>query len=241
MHLSIRNLTRRFHGFEALADISLDIEPGTLVALVGMNGAGKTTFFDCLAGILGPTLGEILYDGEPLDRERLDIRRRFSLLSDSPTLLGRTPIEHIATVVELNECSTKGLTKLVLAWLHELRLTVVADAPNIRLSRGERYKAALVGLLAVDPEVWMLDEPFASGMDPCGIDVFQREVRSAVSRGRTVIYTTQLLEIAGGFSDRVCILDRGQLLGWGTLEELRMQSGAGRRETLGRVFSQLHC
>jgi ABC-type multidrug transport system ATPase subunit len=88
---------------------------------------------------------------------------------------------------------------------------VYAGMPLGSMSRGQLYKAGLAGLLVVDPELWILDEPLASGMDPMGIAFFKREAKAAAQRGRTVVYTTQILEIAEKFSDRICVLDHGGL------------------------------
>ena len=80
-----------------------------------------------------------------------------------------------------------------------------------QLSRGQIYKAALVTLLSLDPELWLLDEPFASGMDPVGIAYLKRQARVAAERGHTVLYSTQILAVVGKSSDRVCLIHRGKL------------------------------
>jgi ABC-type multidrug transport system ATPase subunit len=80
-------------------------------------------------------------------------------------------------------------------------------------------------MIAADPEVWLLDEPLASGMDPHGIDAFKRYAREATRRGRTILYSTQLLDVAERFSDRVCVIDRGTIRAFDTLDTLRDQAG----------------
>jgi ABC-type multidrug transport system ATPase subunit len=90
-------------------------------------------------------------------------------------------------------------------------LLPLAECPFRTLSRGQKFKAALVALIVLDPEVWLLDEPFAAGMDPQGHAVFRRYANKAAGRGRTIIYTTQLLELAEQFSDRVLVFDHGKV------------------------------
>ena len=92
--------------------------------------------------------------------------------------------------------------------------------------------------MAADPEVWLLDEPFASGMDPHGINAFKRRVREAVGRGRTIVYSTQLLDLAERFSDRVCVIQRGELRAFDTLAALRAQA-RDQDNVLEGLFQQL--
>ena len=102
------------------------------------------------------------------------------------------------------------------------------ESPIKLLSRGQIYKANLVGFLAVDPELWLIDEPFASGMDPQGLNAFKKHIRDAVERGKTVIYTTQLLEIAERFADRLCIISQGRIHAFDRVETVSSQ-GDGTR------------
>src|SRR6185437_12733835 len=106
------------------------------------------------------------------------------------------------------------------------------------LSRGQRYKAALVALLTVDCEVWLLDEPFASGMDPNGISAFKRRAREGAARGRTIIYSTQILDAAERFSDRICVIHRGQIRAFMPTAELRSDR-LSSTSALDDIFSQL--
>ncbi len=95
-----------------------------------------------------------------------------------------------------------------------------------------------MALLAVDPEVWLLDEPFNSGMDAQGIELFQQLCRDAVARGRTILYTTQILDLAERFSDRVCLLHKGQVRAFDSVDNLRLQV-RGKDQVLLELFRQL--
>jgi ABC-type multidrug transport system ATPase subunit len=86
--------------------------------------------------------------------------------------------------------------------LAQLEILSAVDTPIGQLSRGQIYKVALATLLTIDPELWMFDEPFASGMDPAGVSYFKRQARLATQRGRTIFYSTQILEVAEKFCDR---------------------------------------
>jgi ABC-type multidrug transport system ATPase subunit len=94
------------------------------------------------------------------------------------------------------------------------------------LSRGQIYKTALIGMIVADPELWLLDEPLASGMDPLGLTAFRRHAREAVQRGRTVIYSTQLLDAVERFSDRVGVIHQGKMRAFDSIAVLRERIGA---------------
>jgi len=225
MQIEIQGATKKYGSLRALDGVSLKIEPGQIVALLGLNGAGKTTLLRALAGIVGLSDGEIRYDGQRFRRDRIDLRRRFMFLPDIPVLFAHFRVtRHIGMVLRLYESNPDGIENRVVDLLKEFDLLPLIDTALGRYSRGQLYKAGLATLLAVDPEVWLLDEPFASGMDPRGIASFRRHVREAVKRGRTVIYSTQLLELAEEFSDRVCVIHRGQAQAFESVQQLRARA-----------------
>ena len=212
MQIELRHLTKTYGDARALDDVSLTIPAGSIVAVIGLNGAGKTTLLRCLGGIVAPTRGELLMDGARFDRARLDLRRRLLFLPDFPALYGHlSTLQHIALLLRVYERDTTGLDERILAVLRDLDLLALAEAPLANLSRGQLYKAAFAALLAVQPELWLLDEPFASGLDPQGLAMVKQHARSAAAAGATILYTTQILEIAERFADLLVVLDHGRL------------------------------
>ena len=198
MHIKTEGLTRRY-GRPALDGVSLDIAPGQIVALLGLNGAGKSTLLRCLAGMTAPSKGDVYYDGQPLRREDLATRRRLFFLPDFPlVLMKQSVLQNIAVALRLYEADVAGAEDRVLALLEEFDMIAFAKEPPHQLSRGQAYKVALICLLAMDPEVWLCDEPLASGMDPLGLAAYRRHVRGAAARGRTIIYSTQDLAVGAG-------------------------------------------
>lgn len=202
-------------------DVSLTIPAGNIVAIIGLNGAGKTTLLRTLGGITAPTRGEVRYDGAPFRRDRLDLRRRLMLLADFPALYAHhTTLQHLAMLLRVYE-RLDDRDDAILESLRDLDLLPLAEAPIGQLSRGQIYKAAFAGLLAVNPELWLLDEPFASGLDPQGLAIVKQRARQAAAAGATVIYSTQILEIAEKFADILCVIDRGRLAMTFTRPELQ--------------------
>lgn len=228
MKIRIENLTKSFGSTRALDDVSIEIDPGQLVAVVGRNGAGKTTLLRCMAGLLVPDAGRILYDGETLARDRLDVRRRFCFLPDVPSVFPEmSVVRHIGMALRLYDRLRPGIEDEVAAILREYDLLGTAEIPFSRLSRGAIAKGTIAALVAVDPELWLVDEPFASGIDPLAIRAFKKHARDAIARGRTVMYSTQLAEIAESFSDRVCILHEGRVHAFEPTADVRAAAERG--------------
>jgi ABC-2 type transport system ATP-binding protein len=225
MEIRVHGVLKTYNSVRALDRVSLDIGAGQIVSLLGPNGAGKTTLLRCLAGIVAPDQGEVYFDDELFRRDRLDLRRRLHVLPDFPFLFwDQSLVRNIAIVLRLFEADGAGVEERVLELLRDFDLLPLALRPVNSLSRGQAYKTALVALIAADPDVWLLDEPFASGMDPHGIDAFKRYARSAAARGRIILYSTQLLDVAERFSDRVCMIHKGEVRAFDTLARLREQA-----------------
>jgi ABC-type multidrug transport system ATPase subunit len=239
MHIQFANVTKRYGRVSALDQVTLEFTPGQIVAALGANGAGKTTLLRCLATIVAPGKGQILIDGQPLSRDRIDLRRRIMFLPDGPVAYAHlTPLRHIAMVLGLYGKSAEGIAYRATDVLGSLDLLPLIDTPLGRMSRGQIYKTMLAALFLADPELWLLDEPLASGIDPAGIIYFKQQCRDAAGRGRTVIYSTQLLDIAEKFSDRVCILQSGKVRFFDTVDAI-LSSAAQPQSSLEDVFSQL--
>jgi ABC-2 type transport system ATP-binding protein len=239
MKIELRNVLKAYGSVRALDRVSMQIEPGQIVSLLGLNGAGKTTLIRCLAGIVAPDEGGVYLDDEEFSRGRLDLRRRMHFLPDFPLhFWDQTVLRNIAIVLRLFEADTAGVEQRVLQLLREFDLLPVAMRPPGSLSRGQSYKAGLLAMIAADREVWLLDEPFASGMDPNGIDLFKRYAREAANRGATIVYSTQLLEVAERISDRVCVLHEGRLHAFDTLKNLQERS-EDKANALQELFRQL--
>jgi ABC-2 type transport system ATP-binding protein len=153
---------------------------------------------------------------------------------------GATPIQYLDLIVSAYNARRRGLEELAVALFDDLDLLPLIDTPAMSMSRGQVYKVALAGLLAVSPDLWLCDEPFASGMDPQGLAVFRNHAQKTAGRGGTVLYTTQILELAEQFSDRVLILDGGSLHACDSVENLRASAELPDDAVLGRIFAGLH-
>jgi ABC-type multidrug transport system ATPase subunit len=235
MKIELDGISKRFGGKRVLDGLNEVFPPGRIVAVLGLNGAGKSTLLHCLAGILALNTGRILFDGEPFGRERVDQRRRFGFLPDFPLFFPwMNALQHIGMVLRLYE-KDAGAEERVLELLRGFDLLPLAEAKMATLSRGQLYKVALSALLAVGPDLWLLDEPMASGMDALGLREFRHRARTAADAGATIFFTTQILAVAEQFSDEVLVLHQGQIRARGPASGLH---ASGELEQLLTALSE---
>lgn len=236
MHVELRQVSKRYGTVTALDNFSLTLEPGQIVAVIGLNGAGKTTLLRCVAGLVGLTRGQVLLDGKIFSRDQLDRRRRFHFLPDFPAVpFDQNVLAHASLLVRVYQRDPGAAEEPLLRALTELDLLNCAETPFGQLSRGQAYKAAFSILRALNPELWLLDEPFASGLDPQGIAVLKQCFRAHAAGGGTVIYSTQILEIAEKCCDRLIVIAHGRLAANYTRAEIAAFAAEGDQSLEARL------
>jgi ABC-type multidrug transport system ATPase subunit len=239
MRVELRSVLKAYKGTRALDHVSLTFEPGQIISLLGPNGAGKTTLLRCVVGITAPDKGAVYFDEEEFRRDKIDLRQRLFTLPDFPALFwNQTVLRNFSIILHLYGADGPGAEQRVVELLRDFDLLPLALRPVNTLSRGQAYKTALVAMIACDRELWLLDEPFASGIDPHGIDALKRHSRAAAERGRIIIYSTQILDVAERFSDKVCVIHQGNVRAFDTLENLRAQA-QDKSHVLEGIFRSL--
>jgi ABC-type multidrug transport system ATPase subunit len=211
MHIELQGVSKTFGNTKALDHFDLNIPPSSLIALVGENGAGKSTLLRLLAGVSVPDEGMVRYDSVIFDRENMSLRKRLHFTPDMPLLFAdQTVARNIATFAALYGKTLDGREEEIGRWLADIGCAHLMKRSAGNLSRGQMWKAGLACVAAIGPELWLADEPFASGMDAIGMGAFRRLARSLVGGGSTVIYTTQMIDMAVDFSDHVCVIRDGK-------------------------------
>jgi len=214
--ITTHGLTMRFRGCDALLDVDLQVEPGTVFALLGENGAGKTTMIRILTGFQTPTSGSTqICDIDPT-RYPLEIRRRIGYVSDSPALYDWM------TVGEIGWFTATFYEPPFLENYRELaaRYELPEDRKLKHLSRGQRAKVALALSVAHDPELLILDEP-TSGLDPLVRREFLESMIDRAATGRTVFLSSHQIAEVERVADVVGFLHEGRLKVCAPLDELK--------------------
>nr|WP_320132663.1 ABC transporter ATP-binding protein [uncultured Holophaga sp.] len=206
-------------GHAALEGLDLSFAPGSRHVVLGANGAGKSTLFMLLNGVLRPTSGEVLLDGEPLSYSRSGLKRvrsRVGILFQDPDaqLISADLREDVSfgpINLGLDVATVRRRVEKALADTH---LEALADRPVHALSYGQKRRAGIAGLLAMEPDILILDEPTA-GLDQRSQVEFFRLLDDLRSGGMTVILSTHSIDLAYGWADQVSVLEHGRLVASG--------------------------
>ncbi len=233
---SVRGLGHRYpNGTQALSGIDLTLAPGDRLALVGHNGSGKTTLVKLLCGLLQPSLGEVRYQGEPLQGEHLQrARLEIGLLFQDPDdqLFGHTLLEDVAFGPRNQGLSPALAEQAARRALQQVDLLELAYKPPHNLSFGQKKRAALAGLLAMDPAVLILDEPTAN-LDPKQVEIFLELLRGFPG---TLICISHDLVLLYELCNRALVLEAGRVHHDYSLQDLVSHRPALREHGLDFSF-----
>lgn len=208
----------------ALEDVTVSVKPGERVALLGGNGAGKSTFLQLCNGLLAPDRGEVRWRGSPADPSRKGLARwrlEAGLLFQDPDdqLFAGTLLADVSFGPLNQGLSAATVRERALDALASVGLADFADLPPHVLSHGMRKRAALAGVLAMRPRLLLLDEPSA-GLDRRSEEDLQELLERLAAEGTAVILSTHDLELAGQWADRALVLVDGRLVSDGGTAEL---------------------
>jgi len=231
-------LSRRFGGVYAVRDVSLRVEPGELRGVIGPNGAGKSTLFHLIAGQLQANAGELRLRGERIDGLRADERaaRGVAMVYQSDRIFRRMTVRE-NVMVGAHRRASHGFLAAALrlprhlreerairaradAWLERVGLSAFADRPAESLPLGQQLALQLARALAAEPDLLLLDEP-AAGLRAAERALFAQLIREVRARGLTILLVEHDVALVTSLSDRITVLDLGQVIAEGTPGEIR--------------------
>jgi ABC-2 type transport system ATP-binding protein len=219
--LTLSKLQKRFGAVQALDGCSFFVERGRMLGFLGPNGAGKTTTMRAVFGLVRPDAGEVLWDGAPIGSEE---RLRFGYMPEERGLYPRMPVgEQVAYFGRLHGMSVAAARTATSAWLERLGLAERAGARVEELSHGNQQRAQLAAALVHEPELLVLDEPFA-GLDPVAVQTLVEVLRAEAERGAAVLFSSHQLELVEDICEEVAIIDHGRVVATGELKALRRRS-----------------
>lgn len=215
------DLGKRFGDFWALKSLSMQVEKGDIFAFLGPNGAGKTTTIKMLMGILQPTAGSAKINGMDCFRDRVAVKRFIGYLPDDPVFYDYLKgIEIIRFVGEMFGMTQGQIRERAEPLIGDFDLEDALSDYAVNYSRGMKKKLGIVCCLLHDPDLLILDEP-TNGLDPYGSRVLHRLIREKAARGKSVFFSTHLLDQAERLCNHVAILHKGKMVASGQIDALR--------------------
>lgn len=232
--IEIKNVSKTYNGKKkVLKNVSFKIESGEIFAFIGHNGAGKTTMIKSIMGILDFEEGNILIDNKSIKEEPLECKKIMAYVPDNPDLYENMKaidfINFICDMYEVLEDIRRDNT-LKYAKMFEIEDKLNDDISSF--SHGMKQKVALIAALAHNPKVLIMDEPFV-GLDPKAVYDMKEIMRDMAKNGKTIFFSTHILDVAEKLCDRVAIIKDGTIVKVGKMKDIKGD------ESLEQVFLEL--
>ena len=234
--LELRSVTKLFSAIAAVDHVSFQAAAGEVTGYLGPNGSGKSTTMKMITGLMEPTSGEILFNGEPIQRDLIAYKRRMGYVPEEPHLYPHlTGSEYLEMVAQLRGLPAKQAATRIDGLLRLLGLHGDRHVGIASYSKGMRQKVLLSAALMHNPDLILLDEPF-SGLDVATGLVLRNLIEELARRGKTVLFSSHELETVERVCSRVVILHKGKLVADDSIANLR---GLMSLPTLENIFTQL--
>ena len=237
--ININHISKTFTGDnKAVDDLTLTIPDGEIIGFIGPNGAGKTTTIKMMTGILESDTGSIELNGINIVKNPIEAKKQIGFVSDDADIFLRLKgIEYpnfMADIYDVDNIDRKTrITKLS----EEFEMEKALNDKIISYSHGMRQKIMIMGVLICNPKIWILDEPM-TGLDPTSSYKLKQMMKDHASKGNTVFFSTHVLEVAEKLCDKVAIINKGKIVYYGTLEELKvMYTGDSLEDIFMKVIS----
>ena len=222
MGLTVEHVNKSFGHFQAIKDLSLKVQEGTIFGFLGANGAGKTTTMRMILDILRPNSGSITWNGRDV---REVPRRNWGYLPEERGLYPKMRVdEQLLFLARLNGLSKQAAEKELTEWLDRFQISANRKKKIEELSKGNQQKVQFLATILHDPTILIMDEPF-SGLDPVNANVLKEAFLEMHRRGKTILFSTHQLEQAEELCQDIVIINKGQSVVQGSIREVKRQHG----------------
>lgn len=222
---------------KAVDNLTLQIDDGQIFGFLGPNGAGKTTTIKMITGILNPDEGEIFIDNISTKKGSIESKFKFGYVPDNSEIVWRLKgIEYLNFLADIYKIDSKTRKERIEKYCEIFELKDSIGNYISTYSKGMKQKLLIIGSLLHNPQNWILDEPIV-GLDPVMAHALKTMLREKANEGKTVFFSTHILEIAQQLCDKVAIINKGKLLFSGTINEL--QQLKNQKASLEELFLEL--
>lgn len=232
--IEIKNVTKIYNGEKKAVDnISFIVNNGEIFAFIGHNGAGKTTTIKSIVGILNFEAGDILINGKSIKKSPIECKKQIAYVPDNPDLYeNMKAIDFINFICDMYEISKEVREENINKYAKMFEMQEKLDDYISSFSHGMKQKIALIAALVHNPEVLIMDEPFV-GLDPKAVFNIKEVMKEMCRQGKTIFFSTHILEVAEKLCDRVAIIKQGKIVKTGNMKEIKGD------ESLEQVFLEL--
>ncbi|WP_067730958.1 ABC transporter ATP-binding protein [Oceanobacillus damuensis] len=236
--IEINNVSKSFHGKNnAIDQLNLVIPDGKIVGFLGPNGAGKSTTIKMMTGILPIDKGTIKLNGLDIEKQPLEAKKTFGLVPDQPDMFLRLKgIEYLNFIGDIFNVPAEIRKERIEYFTKKFSVYDALEDYILTYSHGMRQKIVVTGVLIHDPDVWILDEPL-TGLDPKSAYILKEMMRAHADKGNTVFFSSHGLEVVEQLCDAVAIINKGKLIFYGNMDELKAQYQTD--QSLENVFLEL--
>jgi lipopolysaccharide export system ATP-binding protein len=235
--LETHGLLKYYSGRAVVNHIDISIERRSIVGLLGRNGAGKTTSFRMIMGMITPDDGRIFFDGDDITKLPMYKRARLGIgyLSQEPSIFQRLSVrDNLCAILETMSVTRAERDRRANMLIDRFGLNEVADSQGRFLSGGERRKLEIARAMVTEPSLILLDEPF-SGVDPIAVEELQHEIKRLEAAGVSILITDHNVERTLEVADRAYIIDHGRVIASGTPADI-VKDEMVRKSYLGNTF-----
>ena len=220
--IEIKNVTKTYNGiYKAIDNLNLEIEDGQIFGLLGPNGAGKTTTIKMITGVIAPSEGDIYINNNSIIEDTIEAKEQFGYVSDNPDIfLKLSGLEYLNFMADIYDVSSEDRQEAISDLAERFNMKNALGDKIQSYSHGMRQKIVVMGVLVHRPRVWILDEPM-TGLDPKSAYILKEMMKEHAKIGNTVLFSTHVLDVAEKLCDKVAVINKGQLIFQGTLEEMR--------------------
>lgn len=238
MTLQVKNLVGGYGQLPVLKDVSLTVEPGQLVGLIGLNGAGKSTTINHIIGLLRPFSGEISLDGLTISKNEGQYKKELAYVPEAPILYDELTLkEHLEMTMLAYDLDPEQTWPKAHRLLKMFRLDNKLNWFPAEFSKGMKQKVMICCAFLPDVKLLIVDEPFY-GLDPLAVHDLLQLIEEVKNKGTAVLMSTHVLDTAERYCDRFVLLANGQVRAHGTLDELRQTAGKPNA-TLDQLYLQM--
>lgn len=234
--IKIDKVSKNYGKLVAVDNLSLTINDGEIFGLLGPNGAGKSTTLKMITGLTDISQGEIFINDISISKFPVVAKKEFGYVMDSPdSFLRLKGIEFLTYIGKIFKVDAETLKNRINEYSKRLEIYDVLNDLIDSYSHGMRQKIMIVSALIHDPQTWILDEPL-TGLDPQSQHIVKELMKEHAQKGKSVLFSTHVLETAERLCDRIGIINKGNLLFCGTMKELQSHSD---KKSLEDIFLEM--